>query len=259
MNRVAFNIFGLNIYWYSICILLGIVVAYILIINESKKHNIGKNEVSDLIFYTILFGILGARIYYVIFNLDYYLTYPSEILKVYNGGLAIHGGIITGLLTIYFYCKKKKLNFLRILDICAPAVIVAQAIGRWGNFFNQEAYGSITTLNKLSSLHIPKFIINNMLINGKYYYPTFFFESILCLVGFIMILIIRKTKKINLGFQIGLYFVWYGIIRFFIEALRTDSLMLFNLKMAQIISIIGILIGIVLIILSTKKEKYYKE
>ena len=259
MNRVALNIFGLNIYWYSICILIGILFASILIILEAKKHKIDKNTMSDLIFYTIIFGIIGARIYYVIFNLDYYLTSPGEILKVYNGGLAIHGGIIAGIITVYIYCKKKKLNFLRILDICAPAVILAQAIGRWGNFFNQEAYGSLTTIDRLYALQVPRFIINNMIIEGEYYYPTFYFESIFCLIGFLILIIIRKTRKTNVGFLIGVYFIWYGIVRFFIEKLRTDSLMLLNLKMAQVVSIIGIVIGIILIVISFKKEKYYKE
>lgn len=257
MDRVAFSIFNINIYWYSLFILTGVVLAYFLITNESKKHNIDSNTILDLIFYTILIGVIGARIYYIIFNFDYYLTNPSEILKIYNGGLAIHGGVIFGIIFVYFYTKKKKLNFLRILDICAPALIIAQAVGRWGNFFNQEAYGSMTTLSTLENLHIPKFIIDGMLIYGDYYYPTFFFESILCLIGFILIMFIRRKKDIRLGTQIGIYFIWYGIVRFFIEILRTDSLMFFNLKAAQIVSIIGLIIGIILIVTCKKREKYY--
>ena len=257
MNRIAFSIFNINIYWYSICILFGIIVAYLLIVHESKKHNIDKNIISDLVFYTIIIGIVGARFYYVLFNLNYYLKYPIDILKVYNGGLAIHGGIISGLIFVYFYTKKKNINFLRILDIVAPSIIIAQAIGRWGNFFNQEAYGSITTLKTLQNIHIPKFIIDGMNIDGFYYYPTFFFESILCIIGFIIIMLLRKNKNIKLGTQIGFYFIWYGIIRFFIEILRQDSLMLFNLKIAQLVSIIGIIVGLILIIKA--KEKYYKE
>ena len=259
MNRVALSIFNINIYWYSLCILLGVIIAYILILQESKKHNIHKEKVSDIVFYTLIIGILGARLYYVIFNLDYYLAYPSEILKIYNGGLAIHGGIISGIIFLYFYLKKRNIDFIKFLDICAPALIIAQSIGRWGNFFNQEAYGSLTTLSNLQKLHIPKFIINGMYINNNYYYPTFFFESILCLIGFIIIIIIRQNKNIKIGIQIGFYFIWYGIIRFFIEILRTDSLMLFNLKVAQIISIILIIIGIILIIKSKNKDNYYKE
>lgn len=259
MSRVAFKILNFNIYWYSIFILVGVALAYLLIVNESKKHDINKNIISDLFFYTLIVGIVGARIYYVIFNLDYYLSYPSEIIKVYNGGLAIHGGIIFGILFLYFYIKKKNINFIRMLDIISPTIILAQAIGRWGNFFNKEAYGNEVTLSLLNKLCLPKFIIDGMHINNHYYFPTFFYESILCLIGFIIIMIIRKRENIKLGIQIGFYFIWYGIIRFFIEILRQDSLLLFNVKVAQLISIIFIILGIILIIKSKKEENYYKE
>ena len=259
MSRVALTIFNINIYWYSLFILLGVLIAYFLIIRESIKHNIDKNEILDIIFYTLIIGIIGARIYYVIFNLDYYLSYPLEIIKIYNGGLAIHGGVISGTIFLYFYTKRKQLDYLKILDICAPGLIIAQAIGRWGNFFNKEAYGSIVSLNQLNKMHIPSFIINEMYIDGKYHYPTFFFESILCIFGFIIIMIIRKNKNIKVGMQSGTYLLWYGIIRFFIEQLRTDSLMLFNIKVAQLVSIFGIILGIFLIITSRKRKNYYKE
>ena len=258
MNRVAFNIFGFNVYYYSLCILLGVIVAYILITREGKKQGLPKEFISDLIFYTLIIGILGARVYYCVFNLDYYLANPSEILKIYNGGLAIHGGVIAGLIFVYFYTKKKNVSFIKILDIVAPAVIIAQSFGRWGNFFNQEAHGGITTYQNLKNMHIPEFIINGMHIEGKYYYPTFFFESIWCLIGFIILMIARKNKNLKKGFQIGFYFIWYGIGRFFIEALRTDSLMFFNLKIAQIVSLIGIIIGIIIIV-TNRNKKYYNE
>lgn len=258
MNRVAFNIFGFNAYYYSLCILLGVIVAYILITREGKKQGLPKEFISDLIFYTLIIGILGARVYYCVFNLDYYLANPSEILKIYNGGLAIHGGVIAGLIFVYFYTKKKNVSFIKILDIVAPAVIIAQSFGRWGNFFNQEAHGGITTYQNLKNMHIPEFIINGMHIEGKYYYPTFFFESIWCLMGFIILMIARKNKNLRKGFQIGFYFIWYGIGRFFIEALRTDSLMFFNLKIAQIVSLIGIIIGIIIIV-TNRNKKYYNE
>ena len=153
MNRVAFNIFGFNVYYYSLCILLGVIVAYILITREGKKQGLPKEFISDLIFYTLIIGILGARVYYCVFNLDYYLANPSEILKIYNGGLAIHGGVIAGLIFVYFYTKKKNVSFIKILDIVAPAVIIAQSFGRWGNFFNQEAHGGITTYQNLKNMH----------------------------------------------------------------------------------------------------------
>lgn len=258
MNRVAFNIFGFNVYYYSLCILLGVIVAYILITREGKKQGLPKEFISDLIFYTLIIGILGARVYYCVFNLDYYLANPSEILKIYNGGLAIHGGVIAGLIFVYFYTKKKNVSFIKILDIVAPAVIIAQSFGRWGNFFNQEAHGGITTYQNLKNMHIPEFIINGMHIEGKYYYPTFFFESIWCLIGFMILMIARRNKNLRKGFQIGFYFIWYGIGRFFIEAFRTDSLMFFGLKIAQIVSLIGIIIGIIIIV-TNKNKKYYNE
>lgn len=258
MNRVAFNIFGFNVYYYSLCILLGVIVAYILITREGKKQGLQKEFISDLIFYTLIIGILGARVYYCVFNLDYYLANPSEILKIYNGGLAIHGGVIAGLIFVYFYTKEKNVSFIKILDIVAPAVIIAQSFGRWGNFFNQEAHGGITTYQNLKNMHIPEFIINGMHIEGKYYYPTFFFESIWCLIGFIILMIARKNKNLRKGFQIGFYFIWYGIGRFFIETLRTDSLMFFGLKIAQIVSLIGIIIGIIIIV-TNRNKKYYNE
>ncbi len=258
MNRVAFNIFGFNVYYYSLCILLGVIVAYILITREGKKQGLPKEFISDLIFYTLIIGILGARVYYCVFNLDYYLANPSEILKIYNGGLAIHGGVIAGLIFVYFYTKKKNISFIKILDIVAPAVIIAQSFGRWGNFFNQEAHGGITTYQNLKNMHIPEFIINGMHIEGKYYYPTFFFESIWCLIGFIILMIARRNKNLRKGFQIGFYFIWYGLGRFFIEAFRTDSLMFFGLKIAQIVSLIGIIIGIIIIV-TNRNKKYYNE
>ena len=258
MNRVAFNIFGFNVYYYSLCILLGVIVAYILITREGKKQGLPKEFISDLIFYTLIIGTLGARVYYCLFNLDYYLANPSEILKIYNGGLAIHGGVIAGLIFVYFYTKKKNVSFIKILDIVAPAVIIAQSFGRWGNFFNQEAHGGITTYQNLKNMHIPEFIINGMHIEGKYYYPTFFFESIWCLIGFIILMIARRNKNLRKGFQIGFYFIWYGIGRFFIEAFRTDSLMFFGLKIAQIVSLIGIIIGIIIIV-TNRNKKYYNE
>lgn len=248
MNRVAFSIIGIDIYWYSIFILLGVFISYYLITKESKKLNINQNFISNLIFYGIIIGILGARLYYVLFNLPYYLKYPSQILAFRNGGLAIHGGIITAVIFIYFYCKKHKENVLKILDIIVPGVIIAQAIGRWGNFFNMEAYGSATTYKCLKDLFIPEFIIRGMKINNVYHYPTFYFESLWCFVGFIIILFIKRKKNLKIGTITGFYFIWYSIGRFFIESLRTDSLMFLNLKVAQIVSFIGIILGLILIL-----------
>lgn len=259
MNNIAFSLGIISISWYSIFILVGVVLASFIIIKEAKKFNISVDFISNLIFYSLIFGILGARIYYVIFNLDYYLLYPSEIFKIWNGGLAIHGGIIAGLITLIIMCKKENISVFKMADIVVPGVIIAQAIGRWGNFFNSEAHGGIVTLNFLKSIHIPSFIIKGMYINGNYYHPTFLYESVFCVLGFIILLIIRKTKKIKTGNILSIYLVWYGIIRFFIESLRTDSLMLGSIKMAQLVSIIMIITGIIIFLITRIKNPYYKE
>ena len=192
MNRTLIKLGPISIYWYSVMIALGFLAAMVVCLTEVKRKKLDIEKYSNMVFYAVLFGILGARIYYVLFNLDYYLKMPSEILKVWHGGLAIHGGIIAGILVVYFYTKKYKMKFLKTLDISVVGIIIAQAIGRWGNFFNSEAHGAATTLEHLQSLHIPSFIIEGMNIGGIYYTPTFLYESIWCFIGFIIILIIIK-------------------------------------------------------------------
>ena len=259
MNRVLLDLGFIQIYWYSLTMFLGVIVGIIVAKIEIKRKKIDNNLFDNMAFYAILFGFLGARIYYVLFNLDYYLSSPIEILKIWNGGLAIHGAIIGAVVAIFIYCRKKKINFIEILDICAPALIIGQVIGRWGNFFNSEAHGGVVSKAFLESLHLPKFIIDGMYIDGVYYHPTFLYESILNLICFIVLMILRKNKKIRLGIITGIYLMWYGVVRFFIESLRTDALMLGSLRMAQVISIVIFIIGLVLIILSHKRDRYNKE
>ena len=249
----------INISLYSLCILVGIILAFILIRKESKRFNIKDDFISNLIFWCVIYGIVGARIYYVLFNLDYYLHSPIEIIKVWNGGLAIHGGIIAGLITLIYFCKKEKISIIKILDISCIGLIVGQACGRWGNFFNMEAYGSEVTRGFLENLHLPEFIINGMHIGGHYYHPTFLYESLFCVLGLIIMLLIRRIPKIKQGMIISFYLVWYGILRYFIEALRTDSLMLGNIKVAQLVSILFILLGIIGFILSIIKKIDYNK
>lgn len=254
MNPVIINLGIIEIRWYSVLILLGFILGYYLVIKKCKQENIDKTLISDLCFYLIIVSILGARIYYCIFEWKYYINNPIDIIKIWEGGLAIHGGVIAGIIFIYFYTKKKKLGFLKLLDIFAPSLVLGQAIGRWGNFFNGEAYGPITTFENLKNLHIPRFIIDGMYIGGNYHVPTFFYESIGCLIVFIILIILRNKKSTKIGIITSIYFILYGLVRFFIEGLRTDSLMLFNIKVAQLISIIMILIGIYIIIKSLKKK-----
>lgn len=259
MDRVAVDLGPIQIYWYSIFIFIGLLVASILIFKEARRRNIDEDFLANLIFNTIIIGLIGARLYYVIFNLPYYIANPIEIFAIWNGGLAIHGGVFAALIFIIIYCKKHEVNCLQILDIMVVGLIIGQAIGRWGNFFNGEAYGQITSLEELKEQQIPMFIINGMYILGEYRQPTFFYESIWCLSGFLAMLIIRKYKYLKRGQLTGFYLFWYGFGRFLIESMRTDSLMLGSLKMAQIVSIVFVIVGIILffynVFKSTKEDK----
>lgn len=251
MEKIAFSFGFIKVYWYSIFIFIAILAAYFLISKEAKKKGIDKEFITNLTFYVVVFGIIGARIYYCLFNLDYYLSNPLEILKIWNGGLAIHGGILFGGIFTIIYIKKHHLELLKTLDIIVVGVILAQAIGRWGNFFNSEAYGGITTLKALQNMHLPTFIINGMYISGKYRQPTFLYESLWDLIGFIILLIFRRREYTKVGQITGLYFMWYSVGRFIIESMRNDSLMFGSFKIAQIVSILLFVLGILLFI-------YYK-
>ncbi len=255
MNPYVFKIGDFGITWYSVFILTGIIIAYICIRSEAKKFGIKSDFLTNLIFWTVIIGIIGARLYYVAFEWSYYSQHLDEILKVWEGGLAIHGGLLFGCLTIILYCKKNKVSPLRILDIISPYLLIAQGLGRWGNFFNSEAHGPVTTFAKLKAMKIPEFIIYGMNIGGSYYVPTFYYEFLWCILGAIIILVIRKLKYIRLGQQIGAYMMWYSIGRFFIESYRTDSLMLGYFKIAQIMSIVLFIAGFVLVLLQLRKPK----
>lgn len=257
MDRVLFSIGPITIYWYSVMILLAILSGIYFIKREAKIMKMDK-YIDDLIFYTIIMGIIGARIYYVIFSFDNYKDDLLSIFKIWEGGIAIYGAIIAGFLTIVYYAKKNKLSVIKITDIAVPGVILAQAIGRWGNFFNQEAHGMETTLVFLKKLHLPKFIIEGMHIGGVYYHPTFLYESLWCLLGFIILLIVRKYTKSRKGIVTFSYFIWYGIGRFMIEGLRTDSLYIGSIRVSQLVSIILIIIGIIGIIINIKRKEVKK-
>ena len=255
MDRVALDLGFIQIYWYSIFIFFALLVACTVIYKEAKKRGIDEDTLINMTFGTVIFGIIGARLYYVLFNLPYYSKNIVEIFEIWNGGLAIHGGIIFGLLSIIVFCKNRKMNVMRMLDIIVVGLIIGQAIGRWGNFFNSEAYGAITTLEKLQSQGIPQFIIDGMYILGEYRQPTFFYESVGCVFGFLAMLIIRCRKYLKRGNLTAFYLVWYGILRFLVEGLRSDSLMLGPIKMAQAVSLLFVLIGIIIFIINLKRSK----
>ena len=258
MNPII-NIGFISIHWYSLFLFIAMLCGSFLAIREAKRQNIEENFIINLLFYAIIFGIIGARLYFILFHIDYYIKNPLDVFKIWEGGLAIHGGIIAAVITIYIYCHKYKIEMLKILDILVVGLIIAQAIGRWGNFFNGEAHGPVTTLEFLTSLHLPEFIINGMYINGDYYIPTFLFESVMCLIGFIILLFLKNKKNNKIGQLTAFYLIWYGFIRFFIESLRTDSLMFFDFKIAQIVSILMIVIGIIILIKSRNNNLYKEE
>ncbi|QFM64669.1 prolipoprotein diacylglyceryl transferase [Staphylococcus aureus] len=247
IDPVAFNLGPLSVRWYGIIIAVGILLGYFVAQRALVKAGLHKDTLVDIIFYSALFGFIAARIYFVIFQWPYYAENPSEIIKIWHGGIAIHGGLIGGFIAGVIVCKVKNLNPFQIGDIVAPSIILAQGIGRWGNFMNHEAHGRSVSRAFLEQLHLPNFIIENMYINGQYYHPTFLYESIWDVAGFIILVNIRKHLK--LGETFFLYLTWYSIGRFFIEGLRTDSLMLTsNIRVAQLVSILLILISISLIV-----------
>lgn len=247
IDPVAFNLGPLSVRWYGIIIAVGILLGYFVAQRALVKAGLHKDTLVDIIFYSALFGFIAARIYFVIFQWLYYAENPGEIIKIWHGGIAIHGGLIGGFIAGVIVCKVKNLNPFQIGDIVAPSIILAQGIGRWGNFMNHEAHGGPVSRAFLEQLHLPNFIIENMYINGQYYHPTFLYESIWDVAGFIILVNIRKHLK--LGDTFFLYLTWYSIGRFFIEGLRTDSLMLTsNIRVAQLVSILLILISISLIV-----------
>lgn len=263
MSPIIFSIGNFEIRWYSFLILIAIIVGIFLAEKEGIKHNIPKDFIFNLAFWVIIFSLIGARIFYVIFNFSIYENDLISIFKVWNGGLAIYGGIIFGFITAIIYCKKYNVQFLKIADISVASLIIGQAIGRWGNFFNCEAHGPATNLANLQSTNIiPQFVIDGMKIDGIYYMPTFYYESLWCLLGFIVLIILRRIKYIKNGQLTAIYLMWYGVGRFFIERYRTDSLMLGGFKIAQIISVILFLIGMVIFMIQSRKghfEDLYSE
>ncbi len=260
MSNVLIDFGVFKIYWYSFLILVGVTIGIFLAVKEGRRCTLGGTYISDLCFYIIPIAVLGSRLYYVIFNFEIYKNNLIDILKIWEGGLAIYGGVIAAMIFIYYYAKKLEKNPLKTLDVLCPSLILGQAIGRWGNFFNQEAYGIETTRELLESSHIPNFVIDNMYIDGTYHLPTFYYESLWCLVGFIILMIIRYFIKNNkVGLQTFIYFIWYGIGRIIIEGLRTDSLYIGTFRVSQIVSIILIIMGIIGLAFIKKNDLYFQK
>ena len=244
--QIAFSVFGIEVYMYAICIVTGIIVAAILCnINKEKFENKFEN-ILDIGIFSLFFGIIGARIYFIIFNLEYYLNNIKEVFNFRDGGLAIYGGLITGILTAIIICKIKKIDIWNVLDYVIPFVALAQAIGRWGNFFNVEAYGYETDI----------FLRMGIFTSDGYIevHPTFLYESICTILIFFILRKLQKNRKFK-GEIFLLYCILYSGIRFFIEGLRIDSLMFYNFRISQILSIIIFLISIIMFYLTKKLSK----
>lgn len=240
VNKTAFSIFGIDIAWYAVIITFGIIVAMFISYKNSKTLNLDTETFMDSFFYMIVFGIIGARIYYVAFNFD---LYKNDLLSVFNlreGGIAIYGAVILGAIALYVYTKVKKSKFFDYSDCIVPGLALAQAIGRFGNFVNQEAYGYETN----------SFFAMRILVDGKYIdvHPTFLYESFANLCIFIILMIFLNKYRKKAGEVTCLYGIFYGIARFIIEGMRTDSLYLGAFRVSQLVSIALIIIGIALFI-----------
>lgn len=247
MNPIAFSIFGLDIRWYGILIASGLLLGLAIAKFTSKYREASYDTFLEILIIVLPLAIIGARLYYVLFELGYYIDNPAAIFNIREGGLAIHGGVILGVITALIYTKIKKIDFLKYADIAAPSLIIAQAIGRWGNFMNQEAHGGPVSQSFISKF--PDFIQRGMLIDGQYYHPTFLYESLWnILVFIILIIILKKIKKP--GIAAFSYIGLYSIGRFFIEGLRTDSLMVGSFRVAQLVSLAGVTVWVAYLIYS---------
>ena len=239
-NNVAFHIASKPIYWYGILIMLGVILAVVYASARSRQFGIRQDDLYDAVLFAVPLGIVCARIYYVIFEWEQYKDNLSEIFATWHGGLAIYGGIIGGIIVIVVLCKVKKIYVMDMLDLFASAVPIGQILGRWGNFFNCEAYGSSTT--------VPwRMVIGKTLEEAGTAgnHPTFFYESAWNLIGFIILYFSSKKRKYH-GEILLLYLGWYGLGRFFIEGLRTDSLYLWGtgIRVSQVVALICIIIGL---------------
>lgn len=243
ISRSAFSAFGRDIYWYGVIVMIGIVAAFLHALWRSRQEGIKSDHVFDMALFIVPAGVLGARLYYVLTTLDsgHYKSF-IDVIAIWDGGLAIYGGIIAGAAALIGVCLFKKLNVLKVMDMVGPGVMLAQAIGRWGNFCNGEAFGEA-----VSEGH-PLYFMRMGLISDftpdymKYYHPTFLYESLWNLVGFILITCLYRKKKFN-GQNVLMYLTWYGFGRMFIESLRTDSLYVGPFRISQVVGAACFVLG----------------
>ncbi len=291
LDPIALDLGPITVHWYGIILGLAALSGLLLAIREGKRFGIVPDFFLDLMLFGVPSAIICARLYYVVFKWDYYASHPAEIIRIWEGGIAIYGALIGALLCGVFYIRAKGYSFWRIVDVCAPSLLIGQMIGRWGNFVNQEAYGGPVSESTLrDKLHLPSFIVDQMNVEGVYHHPTFLYESLWSLLGLIVLFTLRRQRFLRAGELFFTYFIWYSFGRFYIEGLRTDSLAfkgpdwlaslmnglwspmktMFeagylnpaegNVRSSQLIAVLTILAGVILIVLRRRmgwaKERY---
>ena len=249
ISKIAFEVFGIEIYWYAILMVSAMAIAILIFKKRDGMYNIKFDDILTLLIFLIPISIISARAYYVLFNLKHYLENPIQILNIRNGGMAIYGGVIGGTITCIVFCKNKKVNILDLIDYIVPGLVLGQAIGRWGNFVNVEAYGIKTCLPWRMGIYKL----------GKYIevHPTFLYESLTCFTIFIILLLLKNKRKFK-GQITCTYLVLYSLERAFVESLRTDSLMFGSIRISQALSITIFLISLIIYIAKMHKIKLEK-
>ena len=257
LNPIAFKLGPFLVHWYGIIIASGAALGVLLAINETKRQRISADDIYDLVLWALPIGLIGARIYYVIFEWQYYSQHLNEIIAIWQGGIAIYGGLIAGGITLIVFCRQRSLSVWQVLDVVTPGIMLGQVIGRWGNFVNQEAFGSAVSRSFLQQLHLPNFIVQQMYIGGAYHQPTFLYESVWNFIGLILLLSLRHKRGLFKRGEIALsYAIWYSFGRFFIEGMRTDSLYLFGqVRVSQLLSLIVFIVMLSIFVYRRKQQK----
>ena len=245
LDPIAFYLFSKPIYWY------GIIIA--MADHEATKRGLKKETMLDLLLIALPIAFIFARAYYVVFRWDYYSTRKDEIIAIWDGGIAIYGGLLGGFLVLYFFARRRGIKIIKMLDIIAPSLLVGQMLGRWGNFFNHEAYGEVVSREFLEKRFIPDFIIENMYIDGAYRQPTFLYESLWCFIALVILLLIRN--KLAQSEVFAMYIVLYGVERFIVEGMRTDSLYIGSLRVSQVLSLVFVIGSLIYLIMLNTKYK----
>jgi phosphatidylglycerol:prolipoprotein diacylglycerol transferase len=258
IRRYAFSVFGLEIYWYGIIIAFAFLLAVLLAVKSCRKYDLVPDNILDLVLFAAPTAIVFARLFYVVFSWDQYRYNLVDIIKIRDGGLAIYGGVIGALLVAWLYAKKKKITFLHLADFGIPYLVLGQGIGRWGNFVNQEAFGSATMLPwRMNGTIVNGYLLDTMPaadLSVWGVHPTFLYESLFDIAIFLFLANYRKKKKVE-GEVLFLYLMLYGFGRAFIEGLRTDSLYLGSFKVSQLLSVVLLVLGLLLFVYRRVKAK----